>query len=185
MTSPLGNLFLSLQAQIAALADGGGNKYFKFVDQDMGQLEAHKGDMRTPVLWPCALIDIDKMNFKSIGNNDQEGIGQVRIRLGFPPFSATSAATPGAYIQKALYYYDLEQILHQSLQGARPGDMSGFSSLLNIYGHYDRITSCTEHRHDTIRVRELVYSLGLSDFSTDEAIVYTPATLNLDMEFGV
>ncbi len=185
MNSPIANLFLSLQTQIAALADGASNTYFKFVEQDLGQLEDHSGDNRPPVMWPCALIDIDGLDTKDLGQNAQEGVLSVCIRVGFPPFSASSAATPLEYRQKAIYFYDLEQLLHKALQGANPGDISGYTALQDVFGPYTRISARTERRNDKIRVRELRYTIGIDDYSTQTQNVHVPAALNLNANLNL
>ena len=184
MINPIANLFLSLQAQITALVDGSGNTYFKYVDQDLGQLENHNGDMRPPVMWPCVLIDIENETYKSLGENIQEGKLTVCLRIGFPPFSATSAATPVAYIQKAIYYYDLQQVLHQALQGVAPGYIvDGADLLANVFGSYTHISAETEKRNDFIRVRVIKYTLGMDDFSTQNQPTLVPAALDLNADF--
>jgi len=186
MNSPVGKLFLSIQQQISALVDGNGNKYFGLVDQDLGQLEAHNGDMRPPVGFPtpCVLIDIDNMDFKSLGANTQEGKGTISLRIGFPPFSSGSSITPILYREKALYYYDLEQFLHQAIQGTTPGAQEGYSSLLDIYGAYVRISAKTERRTDLIRVRQLTYSLGMTDDTTINLPIPAPVTPNITTTFA-
>ena len=183
MNSPFALLFLSLQSQIADLADNAGNKYFKYVDQDLGQLEAHNGDNRPPVSWPCVLIDIDQMSFKSIGTNVQEGVGQFTIRIGFIPYSNTNVITPQQYREKALQYYDLEYKLHLHLQGATPGDITGYETLQNIFGAYDRLATETEQRSDLIRVRKLTYTIGMDDYSTKTAQTFTPAAIHITDQF--
>ncbi len=87
MTSPAANLFLALRTLIANLADGQGNPYFRYVDQDLGQLEME----RPPVLWPCVLIDIDEMSFRNMTDAAQLGTVKVVLRLGFPPLGSAAS----------------------------------------------------------------------------------------------
>ena len=184
MLNPIANLFLALQAQIAALVDGEGKTYFKYVDQDLGQLEMHNGDNRPPVLWPCVLIDIEDEDYKNIGANAQKGVVIVCLRIGFPPFSASSAGTPTSYVQKAIYYYDLQQILHQPLQGVAPSYMQDAVDILaDVFGKYDRISAKTEKRNDFIRVREVKYRLSIDDYSTEQDPTLVPASLDLTTDF--
>ena len=155
MTSPAANLFLALRTLIANLADGQGNPDFRYVDQDLGQLEME----RPPVLWPCVLIDIDEMSFRNMTDAAQLGTVKVVLRLGFPPYSGTAASTPDAYAQMAIAYYDLEQVLFLALHNQPiPG-------LADIFGSPVRTSSATERRRDLLRVRQLTFSIGLDDYS--------------------
>src|ERR1700753_4235445 len=117
MQNNIANLFISLQQQIAGLKDPDNKAYFPFIERELSQLENHNGDNRHPVKFPCVLIDFDLPRFENVGENLQTTTAIVRIRLGFPPYSSTSSITPAAYRDKALYFWDLEQILHQALEG--------------------------------------------------------------------
>jgi len=183
MISPFANLFLALQQYIGSLQSGSpAAPIFKTIDQDLGQLEAHYGDMRVPVLWPCCLIDVDSFRFDDMSNNGQNGNGYICIRLGFPPFSASNIAVPAEYVQKALGYYELEQQLHQALQGWCPGDQEGFSGLADIFGPLTRVSSITEQRSDIIRVRKIMYRIAITDFSTQPGFTLTSATPNISLD---
>lgn len=180
MTSHLANLFSALQTLIAGLEDDDRNPYFRFVDQDLGQLEV----ARPPVTWPCVLIDIDDVVYKCLGGNVQTGIATVKFRVGFPPFSSGSGITPNKSREQALYYYDLEHLLHLALQGTLPAKIVDDQNILApIFGHLDRISATTEHRKDTIRVRALTYSIALQDFTTKPVTVITPAAMDLSFEW--
>ena len=193
MNSPFALLFLAIQQKIASLVDGNGKPYFNFIDQELGQMEYHNGDNRPPVLWPCVLIDIEDADFENIGENAQTGVLRLCLRIGFPPFSATSAATPAPYKNKALEYYNLEYNLHQAMQGWSPDTVTvddttnpvTTADLSNIYGHMIRIKAMTEQRSDMIRVRAITYTLSMDDYSTEDTVTYVPATLNLTDEITV
>lgn len=186
MNSHIANLFLALQQHIATLVDTQDQPqpYFRFVDQDFGQLEAHYGDMRVPVSWPCVLIDIDEVSYKDMSQNTQTGIATIILRLGFPPFSSSSSITPAEYRQKALYYYDLEQILHLALQGQAPQlIVDDVDILADVFGRYDRISAKTEPRSDLIRVRTITYTIAFDDHTTQPATQLVPVSLDLNSEF--
>lgn len=181
MNSPFSLLFLALQARIAAITTGDpATPAFKFIDQDLGQLEMHNGDNRPPVLWPCALIDIDEATFENLSDNSQAGVIKVCIRIGFPPYSATSAATPATYRNKALAYYELEQALHTMLHGWYPSIVqvteTEQADLSDTIGHLIRTTAVTERRSDIIRVRALTYTISMDDYSTQQLPTPTPFT---------
>lgn len=174
MTSPYANLFLAIQSLISNLQDDQQNTYFKYIDQDLGQLE-HE---RPPVQWPCVLIDMDDFQFKPLSNNAQLGTGKITTRIGFPPFSPTSAATPDEYKQKAIYFYELEQILYLALQGWMD------TTLQDIFGSMTRTSAFTERRTDLLRVRVLTWSVGIDDYSATQPQATPPAALNLTTELN-
>lgn len=159
MNSPFANIFLALQSYIQANVT-----VIKYIDQDLGQL---KSSARPPVAWPCVLIDFEDFNFENLSENVQTAKGVITLRLGFPPYSNSSQATPSQYIRQAISYYDLEWTLHKALQGWSPGD---------DYGHLTRISATTQKRTDSYRVRELRYAIAFEDYSTKPTQQYaTPA----------
>jgi hypothetical protein len=180
MNSPIANLFLALQARIAGLHDNDGNNYFRYVDQDTGQLEMLKNG-RYPVSWPCVLIDVDKIDFTDDGTRIQSGTGTVSLRMGFPPYSASSNITPSEYRTKALYYYDLEQVLYLALQHWNPSQQEGFEALADIFGSFRRASSVTEPREDFVRVRQISYTIALDDYSAKKQQLFAPAALDLNI----
>src|ERR1700761_3055215 len=139
MNSPFANIFLALQTQVQAQVPD-----IVYIDQELGQLKTDKTIARPPVQFPCLLVDFEDFGFENIGDLVQSAEGTVVLRLGFAPYSSTTATTPAAYTQKALNYYDIEWALHKVLQGWSPGDS---------YGHLTRIATCTQKRTDTLRVR--------------------------------
>jgi hypothetical protein len=183
MNSPTANLFLSLQAKIAALADGDNKKYFSYIDQDLGQLEYQPQANRPPVSWPCILIDVDDEEFTDLASNVQSGTGRVIIRLGFPPFSPSTANTPQQFKEKAIYFYDLEQVLYEAIHGWNPGDQAGYESLSDIFGHFMRRRAVTEKREDFLRVRQITYEIGFQDYTAKPAQQFAPAAISITSEW--
>ena len=183
MLSPNANLFLAIQKKIESLVDTNEEKYFRYVAQEMGQMENHNGNSRPPVSWPCVLIDIDGFTYENMGLNAQTGKGTVTLRLGFPPYSDNSNLAPDTYKEKALYYYDLEQILYTNLQGWVPTipDQEEELQMADIFGHLMRKSSSTEQRNDFIRVRILDFALSIDDHSATHPQQYAPAALNLNV----
>jgi hypothetical protein len=186
MTSKFAQLFIAIQNRIKAITIDSAPA-FKFIDQDLMQLESHNGDERPPVSWPAVTIDLDDARFENMGDNAQTGVITVCIRIGFPPFSAASSITPANYRNKALYFYDLEDALHRTLQGWSPGTVtiddtvepSTTADLSNVFGHFIRTSAKTEKRNDRIRVRQLTYTLSMDDYCTKPTITYIPASINL------
>lgn len=185
MNSHNANLFLAIQATIAALHDEQNKKYFPYVNQDFGQLEYYTPPGRPAVAFPCVLIDIDETEWSSMSQNTQQGFTRIKLRIGFPPYSSSSNITPDDVKEKALYYHDLEQILHQALQGKAPVylDDQDQDVLADVFGHFNRIHSVTEKREDFIRVRELTYTIGHDDFTTKRSYITVPAQPIITAEF--
>jgi hypothetical protein len=184
MTSTFAQLFVAIQNRIKAITIDG-DPAFKWIDQDLMQIESHNGDDRPPVSWPAVTIDIDDAAFTNLSDLAQQGVITVIIRIGFPPFSATSSITPAAYRNKALYYYDLENALHLSLHGWTPGvveiDDAGpiTADLSDVFGHFIRTRVKTERRNDRIRVRQLTYTLSMDDNSAELGTIKVPAGVGL------
>lgn len=192
MNSIFANLFLTLQDRIAALVDDNNNKYIQFTDQEMGQLEFYTATNLPPVDWPCILIDVDTFRFKQLGMNTESGDGLITLRLGFPPFSTSDSYTPAEFKEKALYYYELEQIIHQAMQGWRPvltaeqcPDNTQRAAFNNACGSLSRVSAETEQRQDFIRVRVLKYAIAIEDNSTADQITTHTAALNLTVNLNL
>jgi hypothetical protein len=192
MTSPFAILFIAIQNRLKAITINS-QPAFPWIDQDLMQLESHNGDDRPPVQWPAVTIDIDHGSFTNLGENVQQGLIKVCIRIGFPPFSSTSSITPAGYRNKALYFYDLENAIHLAMHGWTPGTVTiddtthpaTTADLSNIFGHFLRTAATTEHRNDRIRVRQLEYTIGMSDYSTQNQVNLTPATIALTAQITI
>ncbi len=162
MNSPFANIFLALQQYIQTNLPA-----IKYIDQDLGQL---KSGSRPPVAWPCLLIDFEDFNFENLSENVQTAKGVIMFRLGFAPYSSSAQTTPTPFLQQAISYYDIEWELHKAIQGYSPGA---------DYGRFIRISSSTQKRSDSYRVRELRYSIAFEDFSTKTQRQYVTPTLTI------
>lgn len=190
MTSPFAILFRAIQLRLNEITDTDENPIFRSIDQDLMQLEdASRGVNRPPVSWPCALIDIDDANFENMGENTQSAVINICIRIGFPPFSSTEMKTPDTYKNKALYYYDLEQAVIESFHGWSPSTVAITdditADLSDIFGHFIRTRVVREDRNDLIRVRNIMFTLGMDDYSTLRQITYIPASINLSTSINI
>ena len=182
MNSAFANLFLALQARIAAIVlDPLATPTvpaIKHIDQDFGQMEDHNGNNRPPVTFPCILIDINSATFTDYSQNAQSGNCKVVLRLGFTPYSSSAMATPTDYKEKAIAYYDIEYLLHQALQPWSPDGDTG-----NTFGAMNRISAVSENREDFLRVRAIIYDIAFEDFSTKTQITLSPASIHLTDQF--
>jgi hypothetical protein len=183
MNSPIANLFLSLRNTLSALTDSDGNKYFSYVNQDFGQL-ARNGNSRPPIAFPGILIDVSDTQYRARSSNAQNGVVTVVLRIVFPPLSTSAAGAPETYAEKALYYYELEQLVYTTLQGSSPAftDGSGADLLKNLFGSFNRVQVRTQDRKDDLRVRELMFSIALDDYSATPGHTQHPATFALTGE---
>lgn len=150
MNSPFTTLFLAVADRIQTMVPA-----IRCTDQDMGQIDYYQ--TQPAIQLPCALIDLNHFTASDYSENAQTLTGQVAIRLAFAPASSAAPGTPRLYQQKALQYYDIEYALHQSLQGWVPADGIGTLSRQSII---------TENREDALRVRQLIYTVSLEDYST-------------------
>lgn len=177
-------LFESLQGRIGAVTaviNGVEQACFKYIDQDLGQLDVAG---RQPVAWPCVLIDFDDFVYSALGQNCERGTGNIVLRMGFPSMSGSSSITPSLYKDKALYYYDLEALLHQALQGWKPADDYAPDAIpvaLQGFGALCRTHCRTIKRKDNVRLRELIYSIGFEDYSTKPEGGTAPAVIHIVM----
>ena len=147
-TSPFGNLFLKVQKRLTSTITG------LYVDQDFGQLEHY--EVRPAVPFPCALIDVDEFDFDDISPIKQKGEGYIMIRLAVATWSSSSSVAPDDVKLKAMAYYDMEQLIHDALQGWSD---TGF-------GRLKRRKSKKELREDNIRVRVIIYKTSFEDTVT-------------------
>lgn len=124
----------------------------RYIAQDVGQLEDY--EVRPPVSWPCALLDIDELKYSDLGNHTtQMGEGFINIRLGLVQYTKSSNLTPDAWMAKALDYYEVEQKVFKALHGWAP---TGWGKLL-------RRASATEKREDSIRVVVMRFAISYKD----------------------
>ncbi len=193
MTSAFAQLYIALQARIAAITIGG-NPAIPWINQDLGQLEHDNGSGRPAVAFPACTIDIEDTTFENLGDNTQTGIARICIRIAFPPYSNTSNLTPAPYRNDALYFYDLETAVHIALQGYTPGiiTIDGTTTppitadLSNTWGHLIRLRTATEQRNDTIRVRQLHYTITLlDDTTTNDPTLITGITPSSTFAFTI
>lgn len=85
----------------------------KYIDKDWGQLNAEQ----PAVGFPCALIDIASVEYSELGNNWQNGVATVTVRVANNRTNASSAHAPRA--AKDLSYLTLElcEAINLKLQG--------------------------------------------------------------------
>jgi len=126
----------------------------KFIDEDNGQLEIDKSELRPAVIFPAALLEFGAFTYEEASNGLQEATGTIQVRIPFAPYSSTSGKTPSAYLDKALGNYEVEKQVADCLHGWAP---TGCSKLI-------RVTAVKENREiDTLRVRVLTFSISFKE----------------------
>ncbi|RYF86952.1 MAG: hypothetical protein EOO03_11175 [Chitinophagaceae bacterium] len=121
----------------------------RYIEQDLGQLENYQ--IRPAVSWPCALIDLDEIDFSDAGNDlVQIGQGFVQIRVGLVKYTDSNNLTPKNIRPNALRYMEQAEKLANALHGWAP---EGFGRLLLR-------KSVTEKRDDDIRAKVLRFEIS-------------------------
>ena len=195
MTSIYTQLYLAIQQRIVSIKDTNNNEVMKYTAQDVGQLEnyivSQNGGGKPPVDFPCALIDLAEAKYTDMSDRCQMGTMIVAIRLAFPPMFGTSETTSQKFRQKALQSYELEHAVNQVMHGWAPQSVDVVNELdevetidlTNTFGSFSRISASTEQRSDFIRVRTLVYSIGIQDMSLATQYTLVPVTFGWEVSF--
>lgn len=127
----------------------------KHIDQNLGQLTGNS--TRPSVSFPCVLIDFKNFGFSDMTTNQQLAVGDLVIHMGFAQITPSSNIVEAVYRECALEFYELEQKLHEALQGWSPGDE---------FGYLTRISGDSENILKGIRICEIRYRMEYEDNST-------------------
>jgi hypothetical protein len=140
------DLFLEIQA---AVADG--MPQLSLVDEYCGQLET--GEDTYPVTFPCVLIDIPEVSWKTFGAGVHQGSTDVSVRLCFDCYDDThyGSGTENKTAERLRTLQTLHEILRE-LQPAGSDDVM------------ERTTSRFFSLRGGIKVYETVYNCLLEDF---------------------
>ena len=163
MNAVLANIWLNIQAQLATVPD------LKFIDLDTGQLEYKDSQERPAVLLPCALFDVLDVDFESLSEGVQEGEAILQVRLGVNPLTQATNYFTNTQKANALYFFNLEQLVHQALHGWCNSQY--FTPLR-------RVKLRTEGRNDKLRVRVMQFKFTYLD-NTATPVTTTIARPNL------
>ena len=85
----------------------------QWIDEDKGQLNFE----RPPVLFPCALVDIQLPKTDNLNARMQRCDMLITVRVAFDFSGNTSKGTPEAARAKSLEYYDIVEEVYKALQG--------------------------------------------------------------------
>lgn len=154
MNSIFNRLLINLQTKLMAdVPDNpSGARGIRYIDQDLGQLDIY--ETVPNVSFPCVLVDFVQTQYREM-QGSQWAKMTIILRLGFNPYSGSSNLTPEEYREKALEYYEIEDLIFKSLQ-----DWNGEGLLMNPM---IRKEATTEKRQDIMRVRTLTYEATYND----------------------
>ncbi|PQJ09512.1 hypothetical protein CJD36_019940 [Flavipsychrobacter stenotrophus] len=164
MNSQNANIFLAIQQRIESLVDSSNSnkRYFATIDMDLQQLNFDQ----PPIKFPASLIGGFNFDYKHGGQLARFGSGQITVKTCFTPYSSSSNLTPQQYREKALNYFNLDQIIYLSLHGWKPEYIvDGVDQLANVTGHLMCVSERRLPRNDDIIVTEQTFMLGKDDYS--------------------
>lgn len=124
----------------------------RYIDEDWGQLDYYNPNQ--PVKWPCAIIDIDQVNWGNQGSLVQIGLASISVRVADMKISNTNQKAPLGQKQKAAEIFDLITAVHQALHGWTADSMNG---------PLTRLLTRKVNRDDGIREFEITYSVQVVD----------------------
>lgn len=85
----------------------------KYVDKDWGQLTMEKPS----VGWPCALVDIEQVEYSELGRGWQLAKGTVMVTVANQRTNASSAHAPAVAKDQSYATLELCDAIHLELQG--------------------------------------------------------------------
>lgn len=145
-------ILLDLQARIAKEVPE-----IQFIDQDLGQLGQVGEQGRPPLSFPACLIDFPDTDYSELSSSAQLGQCPISFQLIFDNYSQTWHKSPKAVVEKGLNYLNIEQRLHNALNG---WFLYYFSPLI-------RTNVKSQNNNDIgLRVRQLTYTTSYEDYST-------------------
>lgn len=130
-----------------------------FIDQDLGQLAQVGENGRPPLAFPALLIDFPDSTFSELATSGQLGNVPITLQLVFDNYSQTWHKAPKESIMKGLEYLNIEQRLHNCLNGWHE---DYFTPLI-------RTSVKSQNNNDIgLRVRTLSYTTSYEDYSTTQ-----------------
>lgn len=160
--SPFAKIFKALVAHVKAEMPE-----IVYIDRDLGQLETIE---RPSVAFPCVLISFLPFNFNDLGENVQDAMGMVALKVAFNPYSSTEGSTPETFVDAALEFFELEEKLQEKMHGWSPGD---------DFQNFTRGSATDDNRRPGLSVRIITYKLASIDYTTQRVRKKTAAELKL------
>jgi hypothetical protein len=158
-------LLTDIQNRLAA-AIHDDKKLFAHVDLDWGQVDFYS-DM-PPVKFPCALIDVQSVEYSNEGQLIQLGQATVQIRIVDMILSHTSAGAPAEQREKASRIFDTLRETHRLLHG--------WTGTPTSYGKLTRKTLARVRRRDGLHEYTLAFEVVITDDSAQRQYQATTIT---------
>jgi len=129
-----------------------GLELFRYIDEDWGQLDDYA---RPPAQYPCALVDIARVQIENTGRTTQTLIVTVLVRVADMRLSNSSQKAPEDQRELAKYPLELAQYVYAALHGWHKED--------SAYGALSRTGLVRVRRDDGIRQYDISFSTVLKD----------------------
>ncbi len=132
-----------------------------YINEDWGQLDYY--DTRPPVRWPCVLLEVEGVNYKTMGGVQYgEGILSVRV-ADFRNMQQANAKADGVTPRNEMF--DVVGLVHSAVQGLST----------EVVSRLNRDTLKRVRRDDAIREVVLTYHFTIKDATTvKKTIVANP-----------
>ncbi len=125
----------------------------KWIDQDFGQLELEN----PPVNFPCALIDVQEVDWENTTQLDQQGDTLVNIRIAFRVYDRSNIHTPTPLRQRAVAHFSVLKKIKKHLHGAEDAE-----------ANYNSLKCIKTRRNKTIDPRVYTMSFNTTLFDNRE-----------------
>nr|WP_314287047.1 hypothetical protein [uncultured Capnocytophaga sp.] len=141
-------LLEKIQQKVSEIAE------LKYIDENWGQLDYYSPNM--PVQYPCALIDVQQVQFTNLGKDitkkplqRQIGTVQIKITVANMRLSNSSMQAPRRQKEEVWAIWGIIEKIHQQLHGV---------SLLPNISPLIRISQNRTLRDDGLQEYEVYYS---------------------------
>jgi len=141
-------LLEKIQQQVSEIAE------LKYIDENWGQLDYYSPNM--PVQFPCALIDVQQVQFSNLGRDmskkpvqRQIGTIQIKITVANMRLSNSSMQAPRRQKEEVWAIWGITEKIHQQLHGV---------SLLPNVSALIRSSQSRTLRDDGVQEYEVYYS---------------------------
>jgi len=95
-------------------------KGLRYISEDWGQLELDN----PPILFPCALVDVDGFNYSQTGNLEQIGEGYIHIRVAEQLLVKVSSTAPEKLTEASIEFFKIMDAVRNKLHGYSGGRYS-------------------------------------------------------------
>lgn len=97
----------------------------RWIDINIGQMDVDN----PPVDYPCALVDVPDIDYKSAGGKRQNGEAIVEVELFFPVRTPSNMSAPEQVRQQAFEHFKIVKDVYLALQGLEGNNFSGLNRI--------------------------------------------------------